>query len=142
MTAASIWHAHVTMKNPRVKPGGLVFWAIKRPIDSLFLGLFRFRLVFALFQRGAQNVAERSAGIGGAVLRERFLLLGDFERLDRDGNFVGLAVESGDAGIYFLAHGKAFGPLLAAIAREIRPLDEGREFGADDLDFKTAFLDL
>ena len=37
-----------------------------------------------LAQGGAEDVAERRAGVGRAVLRHGFLLLGDFERLDRD----------------------------------------------------------
>ena len=63
---------------------------MKRPVAGLFLGLFGLSLVGVdvgvglglvagpLLERGAQDVAERSTGIGGAVLRDRFLLLGDF----------------------------------------------------------------
>ena len=81
-------------------------------------------------------------GIGGAVLRDRFLLLGDFQRLDRDADLVGLAVELGDAGVDLLADREALGALVAAVAREIGALDEGGEVGADDLDVDAAFLDL
>ena len=49
-------------------------------------------------ERGAEDVAERRAGIGRAVLRDRLLLLGHFERLDRDLYLVGAAVELGDRG--------------------------------------------
>ncbi len=38
----------------------------------------------ARFQGGAEDVAERGAGIGRAVVGDRLLLLGDFERLDGD----------------------------------------------------------
>jgi hypothetical protein len=36
-----------------------------------------------LLQRGAENVAERGAGVGRAELCDGFLLFGDFQRLDR-----------------------------------------------------------
>src|SRR5262245_26691731 len=38
---------------------------------------------FFLLDRRLENVAERSAAIGGAVLRHGLLLLGDFQGLDR-----------------------------------------------------------
>jgi hypothetical protein len=37
----------------------------------------------SLLQRGAEDVAQRSARVGRAVLRDGFLLFGDFQRLDR-----------------------------------------------------------
>ncbi len=54
----------------------------------------------------------------------------------------GAAVELHHAAVDLLADGEAFRPLLGAVARELRALDEGRELGADDLDVDTAFLDL
>src|SRR5262249_27842476 len=100
---------------------------------ALLAGLFLFFLA-ALLQGRAQDVAERGAGVGGAVLRDRFLLLGDFQRLDRDRDLVGLTVERSDAGVHLLADGETLGTLLAAITGQIGALDEGNELGADDLD--------
>src|SRR3982074_2421630 len=57
--------------------------------DENALGL----LVGALLERGAENVAQRRPRIGGAVLRDGFLLFGDFQRLDRDLHLAGLLVE-------------------------------------------------
>src|SRR3569623_3075 len=106
------------------------------------------RLVFvlvlagALLVRGAENVAERRTRVGRTVLRQRFLLLGDFERLDGDGELVRLAVELGDASVHLLTDGEALGALLRAVAGEIVALDEGHQVGADDLDVDTGFLDV
>src|SRR5690242_19169542 len=36
------------------------------------------------FERSAQNVAQRRSGIRRSVLGDRFLFLGDFQRLDGD----------------------------------------------------------
>src|SRR5450759_5448900 len=84
---------------PGSSPGVTLARAWNRLADGLFLGLFGFGLVVdlvvALLERGAQDVAERSTGIGGTILRDRFLLLGDFERLDGDADLVGLAIELG-----------------------------------------------
>src|SRR6266566_1935880 len=97
----------------------------------LFLVLGRrlvgfFRLVGrALLERGAENVAERRAGIRGAVLGDRLLLLGDFERLDRYRDLVAAAVKLGDARVDLLADREALGTLLGAIARKLGPFDEG-----------------
>ncbi len=91
-------------------------------------------------ERGAENVAERGARIGGAVLGDRLLLLGHLERLDRDLHLVGAAIELDDAGIDLLADRKALGPLLAPVARQLGSLDEGGEVGADDVHVDAAFL--
>src|SRR5580658_8554907 len=109
-------------------------------------GLF-FRVVIALLalltlalERGAEDVAQRRAGIRGAVLRDGLLLLGDFQRLDRDLHFVGAAIELDDAGVDLLADGEAVRTLLGTVARQLRTLDEGGVFGADDLHVDAAFL--
>src|SRR5579864_5242598 len=106
-------------------------------------------LVFALVaflalaaQRSAENVAQGGAGVGGAVLRDRFLLLGDFQCLDRDGRLVGAAVVLDHARVDFLAHGKAVGALFGTVARELRALDEGDEVGADEIHVDAALLHL
>src|SRR5215467_8251766 len=93
--------------------------------EFLFLG----RLLAGPLERGAKNVAERRARIGGAILGDRLLLLRDFERLDRHLHLVGAAVKLDDAGIDLLADCKALRPLLATIARKLGALDEGGEVG-------------
>src|SRR5580693_6665046 len=95
-----------------------------------------FLLLGGALERGAENVAERRAGVGRTILGDRLLLLGDFERLDRDRHLVGAAVELGDAGIHLLADRKALGALLGAVAGKFRALDEGGEIGADELHFE------
>src|SRR5438128_2240396 len=105
------------------------------------VGFFRL-LGRALLERGAENVAERSAGIRGAVLGDRLLLLGDFERLDRHRDLAAAAIELGDAGVDLLADRETLGALLGAIAGEFGTLDEGGEIRADDLHVDARFLDL
>src|SRR5471030_2014964 len=99
-------------------------------------------LVVALFQRGAENIAQRRPGIGGAVLRDGFLFLGDFERLDRDLHLASLLVELDHPRIDLFADGETLGALIGALTRQFGPLDEGGEVGAGDLDLDAAFLDL
>src|SRR3954451_22466976 len=76
------------------------------------------RLLAGALERGAENVTQRRAGIGGAVLGNRLLLLGDFERLDRHLHLVGAAVELDHPRVDLLADRKALGPLLAAVPRQ------------------------
>src|SRR3984893_14352441 len=90
---------------------------------------------------GAQDVAQRGARVGGAVLGDRLLLLGHLEGLDGDLDLVGAAVELGDAGVDLLADREAFRALLGAVAGQIGALDEGGEVGADDLHVEPRFLD-
>src|SRR2546421_5640762 len=85
-----------------------------------------------VLERGAENVTQRRPRIGGAVLRDGFLLFGDFQRLDRDLHLAGLLVELDHAGIDLLADGEPFGALIVAIAGEFGPLDEGGEIGPRD----------
>src|ERR1700761_9632537 len=99
-------------------------------------------LLVAVLERGAQDVAQRRAGIGGAVLRDGFLFLGDFERLDRDLHLAGLLVELDHPRIDLFADGETLGTLIGALARQFGPLDKGGEVGAGDLDLDAAFLDL
>jgi hypothetical protein len=91
-------------------------------------------------QGRAEDVAERRARVGRAVLRDGFLLFGDFERLDRDADLAGLLVEQGDAGVDLLADREALGALLVTVARQIGALDEGGHVGVDDLHFDAAIL--
>src|SRR5688572_30742621 len=100
------------------------------------------RFLAALLQRGAEDIAERRARVGGAVLGDRLLLLGDFQRLDRNADLARLLVELRHAGIDLLADRETLGPLLGAVAREVRALDEGGELGADDLHVDAALLHL
>src|SRR5215469_12312347 len=90
-------------------------------------------LLAGALERSAKNVAKRRAGIGGAVLGDRLLLLGHLERLDRHLHLVGAAVELDDARVDLLPDREPLRPLLAAVARQLRALDEGGEIGADEL---------
>src|SRR3979490_2063854 len=99
-------------------------------------------LVVALLERGAENVAERRARIGGAILRDGLLLLGDFQRLDRDLHLAGLLVELDHPRIDLFADRETLGALIGALARQFGPLDEGGEVGAGDLNFDAGFLHL
>src|SRR6202167_5609862 len=116
-------------KGPRSKPG-------PDCQDEKAGGL----LVVALFQRGAENITQRRPGIGGAVLRDGFLLLGDFQRLDRDLHLAGLLVELDHPRIDLFADGETLGALIGTLARQLRPLDEGGEVGTGDPDVDAAFL--
>src|SRR6476646_3750188 len=93
----------------------------------------------AMLERRAEDIAQRRAGIGGAVLGDRLLLLRHFERLDRHLHLVSAAIELDDASVHLLSDGEALRPLLAAIARQFRALDEGREIATDDVHLETSF---
>src|SRR3954447_6939100 len=100
-----------------------------------------FRLLgVAVLERGAEDVAERCSRIGRAVLRDGFLLFGDFERLDRHLDLAGLLVELDHAGIDLLADGEAFGALIVAVTSELRALHERGEVGTGDLHLDAALL--
>src|SRR5260221_1033186 len=99
-------------------------------------------LVGALLERGAQNIAQRRARIGGAVLRDGFLFFGDFQCLDRNLHLAGLLVELDHPRIDLFANRKTLGALIVAVARQFGALDEGGEVGAGDPDLDAAFLDL
>src|SRR6185312_2200532 len=96
----------------------------------------------ALLERGAKDIAERGAGIGRAVLRDGFFLLGHLQRLDRHRDLAGLAVELGDAGVELLADLETVRALVAAIARKVAALDVGGQLGADDAHFEAVLLDV
>src|SRR5690349_17612432 len=66
----------------------------------------------ALLERGAQDVAERGAGIRRAVLGDRLFLLGYFERLDGDRDLAGTMIELRHARVDLLSHREPLGPLL------------------------------
>src|SRR5215210_9405991 len=97
-------------------------------------------VLLGALEGGAENVSQSGAGIGGAVLGDRLLLLSHFQRLDRHRDLVSLAVELGDAGIDLFADRKAFGALIGAVARELRALDKGVETAADDFNLQPGFL--
>src|ERR1043165_615573 len=103
----------------------------------LLLALFA-----ALAQRGTENVAERRATVGRAVLGDRLLLLGNFQRLDRNADLARLLVELRHAGIDLLADRETLGALLGAVTRKIVALDEGGEIGPDDLHVDAVLLHL
>src|SRR4029079_7814731 len=85
----------------------------------LFLDLLVAVFFLGPAQGSAEDVAKRSAGIGGAVLRHGLLLLGDLERLDRDRDLAGLGIDLGHDGIELLANTEAVWALLGAVARQI-----------------------
>src|SRR3954470_23846155 len=95
-------------------------------------------LLGAALQRGTEDVAQRRAGIRRAVLCDRFLLLGDLQRLDRDLHLARLLVELDDARVDLFADREAFGALVVAVARQFRALDEGGEVGTRDLHLDAA----
>src|SRR6202161_279635 len=99
-------------------------------------------LVGALLQCGAENVAQGRPRIGGAILRDGFLLFGDFQRLDRDLHLAGLLVELDHPRIDLFADGETLGALIGALARQFGPLDEGGEVGTGNPDVDAALLDL
>src|SRR6202048_4117758 len=99
-------------------------------------------LVGTLFERGAENVAQRRPRIGGAVLRDGLLLFGDFQRLDGDLHLAGLLVELDHPRVDLFADGETLGALIGALARQFGPLDEGGKVGAGDLHLDAAFLHL
>src|SRR5215210_7387327 len=81
-------------------------------------------VLLGALEGGAENVSQRGAGIGGAVLGDCLLLLGHFQCLDGHRDLVPLAVELGDAGIDLFADREPFGALIGPVTRELRALDE------------------
>src|SRR5207247_1293154 len=104
--------------------------------------LFAFGFGVLLLHGGAENVAERSARVGGAILGDRLALVGDFERLDRGIHFARLGIEESDLGVELLANRETLGPLFGTVAGEIGALDIGRHVGAGDADLEAILLDL
>src|SRR5687767_4139698 len=89
--------------------------------DRRLLGLF---LLSCPIDGGAENVAERGAGIGGAVLLHCGFVFVDLALLDRKRELARGLVDIGDFCIHLLAYGEAVGPLLAAVARDVDFADE------------------
>src|SRR5216684_1305633 len=103
------------------------------------LVVFLARLAVLALQRGAEDVTEAGARIGGAVIGHRLLLLLDLARLDREAELARRRVDRRHLGVDLLADGEAVGALLAAVARQIRLADEARHAVADrDLDAAIA----
>src|SRR3954463_3502515 len=126
-------------------PGGPKSQSGREPAVAarlLGVGVFGFGFLTLALERMAENVAERGAGIRGAVLGDRLFLLGHFERLDRELHLRGAAVEQDDAGIDLLADLEAVGTLVVAVAGKLRALDEGGQIAADDLHVDAGLLDL
>src|SRR5690242_2334391 len=92
---------------------------------------FLVALVLATADRSAKDVAEAGAGVRRAELGHRPLLLIDFAGLDRRGDLAGRTVDRGDLGIDPFADGKAVGPLLAAVARQLGLADKAGDAVAD-----------
>ena len=74
-------------------------------------------------------------------MRDRLLLFGDLQRLDRE---VGLlrAIEADDQCIEFLADLEAFRALLVAVAAEIGALDEAGRAIVANLDLEPTVANL
>src|SRR5665213_1547544 len=75
-----------------------------------------------------------------AGLEEGDVLFVDLARLDRERRLTAAAVEAGDLGVDFLADGKAIGPLLGAVARQLALADKAGQ-AARQLDLDTAVGD-
>src|SRR5689334_22968419 len=130
--------------NPRAtKPGGSKSRPNRRGYGPpLVLDLFGIGFLALALERVAEDVAERGAGIRGAILGNRLLLLSHFKCLDRELHLGGAAVEQNDPGIDLLADLEAVGTLVIAVAGELRALDEGGQIAADDLHVDAGLLDL
>src|SRR5262249_3956030 len=115
-------------------------WPYSLLLFGRFLTLLFGRFLTLALERSAENVAQSRAGIGGAVLGDRLLLLGDLERLDRDLHLAGAPIELDDARAHLLTDRKTVGALLGAVAREFGTLDECGEIGTHDGRFDAAFL--
>src|ERR1043166_952513 len=143
---STIVSASSDMANSRDQRSGIRHRDLHPLPDSLHLiPLFLLgvlRLFRAAFEGGAQDVAERRTRGGGAVLGDRLLLFGHFERLDRHRDLAGATVELGDTRIDLLADREALRPLLRPVARQLRALDERGEIGADDFHVDAGFLHL
>src|SRR5688572_5528191 len=110
----------IETKTPGAGSGGSSTQTTVARLAALLVLVGRF--LGALFERGAENVAKRGAGIGGTVLGDGFLLFRHFQSLDRDADLVRLAVKLGHARIDLLADRETFRALLGAIAGEFGPL--------------------
>src|SRR6266700_2398835 len=95
---------------PDVKSGG-GYW--EHPLGLFLVG------GSALAQRGAEDVAKRRARVGGPELGNRLLLLGDFQRLDRNADLARLLVELRHPGIDLLADRETLRALLGTVAGQI-----------------------
>ncbi len=98
-------------------------------------------LAFLALDGGLEDVAERRARVGRAVLSDGLLLFRDLKRLDRNRDAAAGLVEVGDRRVDLVADVEALRPLLGTLAREIRTLDEGREVAVRDLDLEAVLLD-
>src|SRR4029079_5563020 len=96
-----------TAKRPRSRPGPIC-WS--QETKALLVG--------ALLERGAENIAQGRPRIRGAVLCDRLLFFGDFERLDRDLHLAGFLVELDHPCIDLFAYSETLGALVGALARK------------------------
>src|SRR5579862_5360249 len=130
-------------KKPRgIAPARLSLFDVTRRLFLVFLGVvFLLALLGRLLEGCAQDVAERGARVGRAVLRHGFLLLGHFARLDRERDLAARLVDRGDERIDLVALAEALGTLIAAVARQVGAADE-RLGAAFQHDLDAAVIDL
>src|SRR5690606_12638952 len=86
-------------------------------------GLLAGVLVLLLAHGGTQDVAQRGARVGGAVLLHRLAVLFHFQRLDRQRQLARLAVDGDDLGVQLVADREAVRTLLVAVAGQFRLAD-------------------
>jgi hypothetical protein len=108
----------------------------------VLVGLVAFVLValLGLAERRAEDVTERGAGVGRAVLGHRRLLVGDLQRLDRHRDLAAGLVDLGDLGIDLLADGEALRTLVGAFPGQVAAADEGGGLGPGNLDLDAVVL--
>src|SRR5207248_3106563 len=109
--------------------------------DLGLLLLYRLRRLGGLrfLESGTEDVAERCAGVRGPILRDRLLLLGDLERLDREIRLL-RAIEADHHGIELLADLETLGALLVSVAAKIAALDEAGRAIVANLDVEARIL--
>src|SRR5690554_1572779 len=117
-----------------VKRGPKVLQVSLCSLQNLFL--------FAILEGSAQDVAQRCARSGRTVIGNSFFFFGDFERLDRELDALGLAIILGDAGVNLFALAETLRTLIVAIAAEVGTADEGSHFAVGETDFDAAIVDL
>src|ERR1700722_2334508 len=97
-------------------------------------------LLVATADRGAGDVAQRSARIGRAEFGHRLLLLLNLLALDGEAQLARGTIDRDDLGVHLFAHGEAVRPLVGLVAREFGATDEAGQHIAH-LHFDAVRLD-